>query len=231
MSSEELEIKDSCFTPRVRSLLGLLCVATKASPGKRDLGQSEETDQSPRCNGRQAMVKAGSLSLLFDGSLWRRRSQEGLQFGPGTGRREHYKRSWQKRPSPPAAGKGHRQEHALRCFKILLTLCSFPLFPDLQWKLLPKPCSSNTLGSKARKRRSQVPELIQAAEARASLGSCRQQQRGKLCRSDPEQKWPTISSTRNRGGWPGKGRQSPDPSLLLKTELFSRHMRHKDIAL
>lgn len=69
MSSEELEIKDSCFTPRVRSLLGLLCVATKASPGKRDLGQSEETDQSPRCNGRQAMVKAGSLSLLFDGSL------------------------------------------------------------------------------------------------------------------------------------------------------------------
>lgn len=66
---------------------------------------------------------------------------------------------------------------------------------------------------------------------RLHWGSWRQQQRGKLCRSDPEQKWPTILSTRNRGGWPGRGRQSPDPSLLLKTELFSRHMGHKDIAL
>lgn len=158
-----------------------MCVATKASPGQRDFGWSEETGQSPRCNGRQATVKAGSLSYCLTAALEKGGVKRDCCLDQEQEEEENITRG-QGRRGPAlqlikATGKNVLRGVS-RCYLFYAPL----LCPQTSESCYtPKPCSSNTLGGKARKELSQVPEVAKAAETGASVGRRRQEQRSKLC--------------------------------------------------
>lgn len=108
-----------------------MCVATKASPGQRDFGWSEETGQSPRCNGRPATVKAGSLSYCLTAALEKGGIQRDCCLDQEQEEEENFTRGQGGR-GPALQLIKATEERALRCFKMLLILCPTPLSPDLQ---------------------------------------------------------------------------------------------------
>lgn len=222
--NKELEIKDSCFTLRVRNLFGVTCVTIKALLQKRGFGRGQETDgmeDPPWWN-------QGACTYCLIAAIEEKGGEE-LQFRPEQEEEENVTRGQGTRAQPHC--RLWRPDKNLLWGSSVIALLCLQTFSENCYT--PNLRGSKTLGNKARERLCQVPGV-------AGKGSRVQGLSGKVKATAEKQPCAWLTQSRDqpilfkssRGRCPGRGRQSPEPSVLLKMGCpWSRHMGHKCIAL
>lgn len=180
--SEELEIKDSCFTLRVRNLFGVTCVTIKALLKKRSFGQGQEADGMEDPPGWNQGAWAYCLMAAIED-----RGGGGIAIQTRTGRRrECYKRPGEKSPATLQLVK---PDKSLLWGSSVIALLCLQTFRENCYT--PNLCGSNTLGNKARERWCQVPGVAGkgirgwAGVEWEGEGNSRE---ATLCLADPEQR-------------------------------------------